>query len=603
MFVRSSENLFSRDTWPLCLGLILIAVVPFLSIYRVGPLSSFFLEAGSLLAVLLLVVLSAFSGCLNVRFGRASYYFFALAGFWVVQAWVMDLVYPGLSYIPAWSFVMIGLSCWAVRGWVAKLGQERALSILAAVLVLGGFLQAVVGWMQYLGWASQFSGYLMYRVGIVEGQLAQRNHFGHYMMWAVLCLAWLWGQRRLTNVVAVALLLFFASVMALTGSRSVIAYVLAVAVLLPVVGWLSGCLKTRLSVGLLVAMLVVLGLQFGLESILVWFGHDVHSGAERLSGSQFGGSGRGYEWHKAWLVFLSAPWFGYGWGSYALQGFLLNIYPTGFRPYETGVLFTHSHNSLLNLLAEMGLFGTVLVVGGLLWAVSGCLKRYGGMAGLFIVVLLSVSVVHSLLEYPLWYIYFLSVFGLLVGFAPCGVNRKNCVSSLNARWYTGVTLVVCALMAGGVIRLGFAYQDLRAVSGDIPTAVDKRAKNVMGLLLIAENEPMLRYYTQLQLMNYFDPNDARIPNWAEEAGEALRYRPFANAYKWALIEARQGKIKQARDWMNVMYRYYPSKFQAYGAAVMRPTYYQVLHEDYTRSCFAYYAGVNKLPDCVKAKKE
>lgn len=600
---RSTDSLLTRQLLPLWLGLILVLVVPFMSIYRVGPLNSYFLEAGSLFGVLLFTVFTLFSrvsGSLNVGLPPAGQYFLLLALVWAAQARLMGLVYVGLSDMVAWSFVILALGAWAARMWVVRLGAENVLSVLAAVLLLGCLLQGAVGWLQYTDVAAKWTGYLMYRANIVEGQLAQRNHFGHYMMWGMLCAAWLWSQRRLPAWAALAAMVFMASVMALTGSRTIFAYVLALAVLIPAAGWISGSLKTRTAAALAFAAALVLAFQFGLEPVLNLFHNDVHSAAERLSGSQFGGSGRGYEWQKAWQIFLSAPWFGHGWGSYSLQGFLVDVYPTGFRPYEGNVLFTHSHNSLLNLLAEMGLAGTGLVLGGLAYALSGCLKKSHGAAGLFVLSLVSVSLVHSFLEYPLWYIYFLSAFALIVGFAPPAKRADEIPRVQQPLKIVALGAVSLVLMVG-IVRLSFVYQQLRQFSGSHDVSLDKRAKNIVGLLTIAKTEPMFRYYAQLQLMNYFDATNSQVPDWAEEsAREALTYRPYANAYKWGLVAARTGQPQVAREWMQAMYRYYPTKFQAYGNAIMRSNDYIDLQADYTRTCYAYYATRQQLPECTKA---
>lgn len=71
MFKQHSSS--SATDWPLWFCFWLMAVAPFLSLYRVGPLSSFFLEAGALLAALVLVLLSAFYGRLNVRLPAAAH--------------------------------------------------------------------------------------------------------------------------------------------------------------------------------------------------------------------------------------------------------------------------------------------------------------------------------------------------------------------------------------------------------------------------------------------------------------------------------------------------------------------------------------------------
>ena len=59
--------LFSRETLLLWLGLFVIVVAAPFSIMRVGPLPSFFLEAGSLLGCLILVAFTLLSGSLKTR--------------------------------------------------------------------------------------------------------------------------------------------------------------------------------------------------------------------------------------------------------------------------------------------------------------------------------------------------------------------------------------------------------------------------------------------------------------------------------------------------------------------------------------------------------
>lgn len=599
-----TQSLRRADVLPLWSGMLLMAVVPFLSIWRTGPLSSFFLEAGSLLFAALFVLLSTFSGCLKVRLPAASVYFVLLAVFWAAQARVMALPYPGLNDMAAWAFVVYALLCWACRGWVLRFGQERVLAVLAWVLLAGAGVQAVIGWMQYTGAAADFSGWLMYRQGIVEGQLGQRNHFGHYLMWGVLAAAWLWAQRRLATVLAAAAVLFLAATMGLTGSRTVFGYVLALWLLLPVARLFGGAALNRHVWGLGGAAAAVLLFQFALEPLLAVFsGSNITAASERMA-SSFGGSGRGYEWRKAWQIFQAAPWFGHGWDSYPLQGFLTDVYPDGYRPYEGNVLFTHSHNSFLNLLAEMGLVGSGLVLGGLAWVVRGCFRREYAAAGVLLLAWMSVSLVHSLVEYPLWYLYFMTVFALFVGCALPPLPQRALSGCLNhTRLPSIVGGVAALLLAAGIVRLGFAYQELRQFSGSTNVGVVKRTEQMVGLLRIAKTEPMLRYWAHFQLTAYLDPNQSKLPDWAGEAAESLRQRPFAAAYKWALVAHRQGRTDEARAWLQQVYRYYPTKYPAYGSAVVLPEYYRALRADYAAACEAYYRKIAQTPECTQPLPE
>jgi len=250
----------------------------------------------------------------------------------------------------------------------------------------------------------------------------------------------------------------------------------------------------------------------------------------------------------------------------------------------------------------MGLVGAALVLGGLAYVVRGCFKRDNMPMGLFLLALMSVSLTHSFFEYPLWYIYLLVPFALFVGFSPDVVQQTEVSGSLK---YANIVAAVASFaIIIGIVRLIFAYQELRAYSGSSHVSVIKRVDNIVGLLRTAKNEPMFRYYAQLQLMNYIDPKANRMPDWAEEAGrENMRFRPFANAHKYALSVYRAGKKQEAKDFMKLMYDYYPAKMSAYGLPIMRTPYYDDLREDYTAACQAYYASIKQPDECIEARED
>lgn len=598
--MSEQPSLLKLTMLPWWFGIILVAAVPFLSILRTGPLNSFFLESYSLFAALIIVLTTATTGLLRTRLPSSSIYFAILAVFWWIQARAMALTYPGLNDMVVWTFVILALTVWACRAWVEHLGHEKTVSVLAWILVWACCIQAAIGWMQYSGTAASYRGWLMYHPNTIEGQLGQRNHFGHYLMWGVLSVGYLWSVRRMTWWFAIPMMLYFGATLGITGSRTVFAYIVALALLLPLWRIVGGKTTNRSTVLLGIATVTVLFGQFAIEPLLQWFGYGDHlsSAAERMSNHAFGQSGRDYEWRKAWHIFLSAPWFGHGWGSYSLQGFLADptIYANGFRQYDSNVLFTHSHNSLLNLLAEMGIIGTLLVMGGLAWCIRSVLS-IRTPTSLFLLSVLSVSLVHSLLEYPLWYIYFLTVFALFIGLMP-PKNINN--GKQPAQWTIWATIIFTMILMGGIIRLGIVYQDLRHASSNGKSIVEKTEK-MTALLHIARTEPMFKYYAQLVLINHIDPTTANIPAWAYQTlHDATRYRPYAHAHKWGLIAYRLGKHTEATHWLHHVYRYYPTKMGVYGAAIMNTPYYEGLRKDFTTQCKAYHKIAPHSAPCPEA---
>ncbi|WP_274572636.1 PglL family O-oligosaccharyltransferase [Neisseria leonii] len=590
MFERENGRL-----WPLVLPLLLMAVVPFMSNLRVGPLNSFYLESGALVFALLLTVCAACTGRLKSRLPRASYYFLALAGFWWLQARLMDLVYPGQSDQAVWAFVILALTLWALAGWAADVGQQKVADVLAGVLLAGVLLQTLVAWAQFGGWAADFAGILSYRGKEIVGQLGQRNHLGHYLMWGVLVAAYLWARRLLPWWAGAAAVVWIAATLGLVNSRTILLYVAAVGVLAVLWRLMVGRDGNRMFVLTLFSLAMVVAVQLGLNTVLGWLGGaPVETALARVENSSFALSARDLEWRKAWQVFLARPLWGHGWGSFSLQGFLAGGYPGGFSPYGNSVLFTHAHNIVLQLLAEMGLAGTLLVMGGALWAVRPFFRRPFASSALLPLMLMTVSLCHSLLEYPLWYLYFLVPFAVMMGSVPQQEGQTAAPRLL--QWAVAAAAVV--LMAG-IFRLGTVYRDL--------TAFDSRVKNessaevsrkIEGLRRIAATEPLLAYYADLALTRRASPADPVLSPWAIEAADrALRYRPYATAYQWGLYRYRLGGRETAQQWLVQIYRYYPNMLSYYAGQIRTSPYFSDLYPELFQACEAYRARNAKAKKC------
>ncbi|MDO4878599.1 MAG: Wzy polymerase domain-containing protein [Neisseria sp.] len=584
----------------LCLfsAFVLIAVVPFLSNWRTGPLNSFYLESGALLFALWLVLLTFLTGRLNAAMPRGTVYFLSLAAYWWLQARIMSPVYPGQSGIAAWAFMVLALTLWACRGWVADLGQEKVVAALAWALLAGGCLQAAVVWVQYAGWTKEFGGILSWAGrSNLTGQLGQRNHLGHYLMWSLLAASYLWAGRRLPAWLGLPAVAYLALTMGLVNSRAILLYVAAVFALALCWRLRQGKEGGRVFAVFSFAAVMVLAVQFSLNTVLGWLGADgVETALQRAGGSSFAMSARDLEWRNAWHVFLASPMWGHGWDSFALQGFLNASYPHGFSPNGISVLFTHSHNIVLQLLAEMGLAGTSLVLGGALWVVWPYFRRPATAENLLPLALISVSLCHSMVEYPLWYLYFLVPFAVMMGLTPSRSRSGKAAYGPKPMLLAAAALVIAA----GIVRLGFTYREL--------TTLDRRVKNenaaeigrkIQGLQKIAAREPLLAYYAELSLTHRASPSEIILKPWAWEVStRAHRHRPYATAYQYALYEYRRGDKKQAAAWLNKLYRYYPTSMKTYASHLHNSMFFQPLYEDLVRACTAYRQWKPDAPDCL-----
>ncbi|MDO4997400.1 MAG: Wzy polymerase domain-containing protein [Neisseria sp.] len=594
-----------RDGSWLMFFMALLCIVPFLSIWRVGPLSSFYLEAGSLLFAVLLILQTASAFLFGHKLPRASVYFFALAAFWWVQARLMDLPYLGQSDQAVWTFGVLALLAWGLHGWVRHIGKDEVVRVLALALCVGATLQAVVCWLQFTGWVSHFDGILAYgHAKAINGQLGQRNHLGHYLMWGVLAAAYLWGERKLPAWAGLPLIVFLTTTLGLVNSRTILLYVVAVGAVLLLWRLRSVRQGNRLFLITLFALVMVVAVQFSLNSVLAWFGDvQVETALARVENSSFSGSARDLEWTKAWQVFQLAPIFGHGWGSFSWQGFWHSSFPQGYSPSGLSVLFTHSHNIVLQLLAEMGVVGTLLVFGGAAWVALPALRKKKLAGNAFLPsALLAVSLCHSMLEYPLWYVYFLTPVAMMLSLAgeqdetADGIAEPFHASSLLSLAMLGAAVVLVA----GIVRLGLVYHDLskfdaRVKSDSVQVVQDK----IAGLRKISQHEPLLAYYADLSLTRRASPTDKELQEWAIAAtSKAMQYRPYATAYQWALYQYRLGQKDEAQQWLAKLYRYYPNMLPFYANQMRNSPYFSPLLPQALQSCAEFNAIRPNSKKCV-----
>ena len=288
-----------------------------------------------------------------------------------------------------------------------------------------------------------------------------------------------------------------------------------------------------------------------------WLAPDVQSsGVGRLVSGDAASPGRSSEWAKAWTVFTEHPWLGVGWQGYAHESFALAMRGSAFRNYDVGVLFTHSHNSMLEILAEMGVVGAILVFGGWLAVAKGYLKKGLGASSALMLALMSVSLCHSLLEYPLWYVYFLTPFVVMMSLTPAKAPGWYIVQA--GKWPQRFGMAFAALAAVIIVQYGFAYHRLVFAYAN-PTENYPQYKQVDTLRELESKHYFLKYYAQMGLIRKVDWLRP-LPEWGRDAAlRASLFRPYANTAVRAFYLEQEGRPREAADWLVNMGRYYPKQ--------------------------------------------
>ena len=575
---------------PLWLMFSVLAVVSFSFPWGEDHLYYFYVQQLPLLASLLLFVGTAFSGGLKIKVPLGFYYFAVAAVFVWWQARVLHLPLTGPNDSAAAALLICGFLYWAVKGLSAKYGQQQVLTVIAWLLLIGSLLQSMVAILQLTEWMAPWGGYIFYSGGEPSGQIGQRNHLGHYMMWGILSTAYLWSARKMSSVLAVICLLALALVLGFVRSRTIFVYLMAILPLVPLL-WFK---VSRKAAGILLFALALVGLMQVVSPMLVtsFVRSDFESALQRAGGSGFAHSGRYYEWLKAWEAFKSAPWLGHGWDGFAYQSFLINNSPEGYRPYDTSVLFTHCHNLILQLLATVGGVGTLILAGGFVVVAVISLKKGFTQASGFVLAMLLVSLCHSMLEYPLWYLYFLVMFTILFALLGGDAQVVSSVAEdaskqmITKAGFAGFVAVMVVLV--GMFRLEYTYYRM-AIQPEAQnlSREDAWAKETGKMMYLYNNESLLKLDTLIRLavktgdLAYMK----EVPDWAIRVhSELAAQRPYSLAFYHGLYLERQGKHQEALAWLDKVYRYYPELMGKYAKALQQDTRFATLYPQAQQAC-------------------
>lgn len=333
----------------------------------------------------------------------------------------------------------VGMLCGAalvffLGAWCARQGESHpGFEAFCWALGAAGLLGLAIGAMQVFKpqWAD--GDVLAHTIvaGRAVGNLRQPNHLSTLMLWAAAACVWLAQatparrESRRWWVAATLCVWALCAGVVWTASRT---GMVGVGLLL-LWGAVDRKLSPRMRLTLCLAPVVY---------ILVWGGMwwlEHHEGIAfasegRLHDHSDISSSRFAIWSNTLALIRMHPWTGVGYGEFNLAWTLT---PFPHRPVE---FFDHTHNIVLQFVVELGLPLGLLLTALLLCGFAGLVRRareedgaLGPAASSAALYIVALAGVHSLLEYPLWYTYFLYPAAFCWGF---GLMRREPASATGA---------------------------------------------------------------------------------------------------------------------------------------------------------------------------
>lgn len=359
------------------------------------------------------------------------------------------------------ALAMAGVAASVGAGWAREPdNRPGAAAPLAFGLLAAGVVSAVLGLLQYYGAAAWLAPFTTAPdVGQAYGNLRQRNQFATLISMALVAALWLhaahpamgrrgrwllWGGVGLLTLAAAA-----------STSRTGLLQWVGISVVAAGLAWgerrgRAGAAPRLQHPLWLLSLMPAYFVAAALLPMLA--GPEVEDMLRRLREGAPDGHSRLLLWRNVLDLISERPWGGWGWGELSYAHFS-HLY-AGPRFVE---ILDNAHNLPLHLAVELGVPVAVAVCAGFLALVLGARPwRERDPTRLMAWGVLGAMVLHSLLEYPLWYGPFQLVFGLCLGLLWPAARGGDSVP-VRRRARPSAVYAVTLLLAAMVAYTGWDY--------------------------------------------------------------------------------------------------------------------------------------------------
>ncbi len=401
------------------------------------------------------------------------------AGAWLLAVILAIALGPAPDLLATTGLMVAAVCVWMLLG-VGRRCADDAVLLRAFVwaFVAGMLINVAVAWIQFF----DGEGALYPLVSINEsfrpyGNLRQPNHLATYSVLGLVGVWWLFRSAHLSLRWATSLALFAVTGVALSGSRTGFIELSIISLMLMM--WRRTARRGEFVVFVLtplwaLAWVELLQLVAPLLSVTI----DGLRGREMASVPI-----RFMYWKEAWTLALMNPVAGVGWGNMG-GARLMEL------PHIPGLPNTDNvHNTVLQLLAETGFATTALVLLPVAWSLWRRPPwRVGSDGARWAWLVIALLGLHSMLEYPLWYMNFLIpaalAFGLHMASSADGF-ASPASAVLKERW----TRVLAALL---VVTSAAAFADYARVASVFKD--DGRASSDIQDVAAVQNTVLFRHY-------------------------------------------------------------------------------------------------------------
>lgn len=410
--------------------------------------------------------------------------------------------------------------------WAAR--EQRPVQWLAIVIAVGAFASAIAGFVQVLGlWEESAWIVRMYEMRRAGGNLGQPNQMATLLVMGGASVTYLHASKKIG--VGLSLLTLFVLCLGLAATESRTGALGLMALLL----WWQ--LKRR-NVADEISKWAAPAVGFGfLILFLIW---PAFLNSMRLFDSvvenRFSlGDVRLALWSQLLEAISQHPLWGWG----VLQ--VAEAHNAVAHAYQVNNPFSYSHNLVLDLAVWVGLPVTIFGVGiAVTWLTRRC-QQTVSLVPWYALAVAVPMIVHSMLEFPFAYAYFLAPLMYLLGVLERSSGAKTLI------WINSKAVGLAVFVLSGV--LVWSSVEYLAIEEDFRIVRFEQLR--IGNTPVGQPRPAVILFTQLGALlsgSRIEVTPAMSPEHLEQLKRlALRYPWVATQYRYALALALNGNSREA----------------------------------------------------------
>jgi O-antigen ligase len=550
---------------------LLLFTVPFLSPGSYFPVGKFYAEGFSLIIALGIGVFFIVQSE-SIKISSSTIACVLFAAFLILQVVVLTIRIPGINYLVALEVMVGAVLTLGVTSIINSNedNQKILMQQLAWAAVIGTTIQALFGLMQYTGVADSFRNIILFAGNTeVIGNIGQKNDYVDFITIGVFALAYLLFIRKINLTVFVLWEVFYSFILTVSTSRVPFLFFI-VAFIIVIIYYFkhkNDQEKRLINKQIIYTMAGLFVIFFILELIVPKIAQlfsgsvaSTTSGLYRFQDNAIGQSTyrRFYEWYKDIIIFIQHPIFGIGWHQYIREAiYLMNTDRFMYIPANSA-LYTHSHNTPLNILAEGGIVGFfITMIYGFGYSIYRMFKNFNNHATLFLVLMVMTIFVQGCFQYPLWYAYFLMYFVLFLSF------DKPILTYNNSKTIKGLAILIFIGFIGFFINNVAIYNNITMLA-QVPQDIDDYTANTHRIEAIIQNDPMWVEPALMVMDSYIIPGSDRT-NSAMDIREQVYFEdrigndlPYPSAiFKQIILHKMIGDNAGALAYSNLLAHAFP----------------------------------------------